>query len=254
MLGKIPTTSVRRLISLLTRSRGLVDQILRQCASGKSGERGDLLAGVAEHVGDRRARSRRACRRPCRRGRAPAAGSAGRRSVRTAAATISALALGTLASTLRMKWTRHRCQDAPEHGRLDRVHQAAVGVGDHQLDPAQAARVQAAQELGPEHLGLAVADRGPEHLAAPVGADAGGDHDGLGDHPPADPGLAVGRVEEHVREVGVVQRPARGTPRPRRRARRRSGRPRTWRSRRPRPARPPGHRPCGSRPRARRPP
>ena len=34
-LGKMPTTSVRRLISLLSRSSGLVDQILRQC----SGER-----------------------------------------------------------------------------------------------------------------------------------------------------------------------------------------------------------------------
>ena len=34
-LGKIPTTRERRLISLLTRSSGLVDQILRQCARGK---------------------------------------------------------------------------------------------------------------------------------------------------------------------------------------------------------------------------
>src|SRR6187549_1376606 len=33
--GKIPTTSVRRLTSRLSRSSGLVDQILRQCASGK---------------------------------------------------------------------------------------------------------------------------------------------------------------------------------------------------------------------------
>jgi hypothetical protein len=30
--------------------------------------------------------------------------------VRIAAATISALPLGTIASTLRMKWARHRCQ------------------------------------------------------------------------------------------------------------------------------------------------
>ena len=36
MLGKIPTTSVRRLSSLLTRSIGLVDQILAQWAWGKS--------------------------------------------------------------------------------------------------------------------------------------------------------------------------------------------------------------------------
>src|SRR3954466_165104 len=35
-LGKIPTTSVRRLTSRLSRSSGLVDQILRQSACGKS--------------------------------------------------------------------------------------------------------------------------------------------------------------------------------------------------------------------------
>ena len=40
--GKIPTTRLRRLISLLTRSSGLVDQILRQWAFGKRGEREDL--------------------------------------------------------------------------------------------------------------------------------------------------------------------------------------------------------------------
>ena len=36
VLGKIPTTRERRLISLLTRSRGLVDQIFRQWAWGKA--------------------------------------------------------------------------------------------------------------------------------------------------------------------------------------------------------------------------
>ncbi len=35
-LGKIPTTRARRLISLLTRSRGLVDQILVQCDRGNA--------------------------------------------------------------------------------------------------------------------------------------------------------------------------------------------------------------------------
>lgn len=34
--GKMPTTSVRRSISLLTRSSGLVDQILRQWPTGKA--------------------------------------------------------------------------------------------------------------------------------------------------------------------------------------------------------------------------
>ena len=34
-LGKMPTTSVRRLISLLRRSRGLLDQIFFQWTAGK---------------------------------------------------------------------------------------------------------------------------------------------------------------------------------------------------------------------------
>ena len=39
----------------------------------------------------------------------------------------------------------------------------------------------------------------PKHFAVPVGGDAGGDHDCLGHDPPADAGLAVGRIEEHIR-------------------------------------------------------
>jgi hypothetical protein len=35
-LGKTPTTSVRRLISLFSRSSGAVDQIFSQCATGKA--------------------------------------------------------------------------------------------------------------------------------------------------------------------------------------------------------------------------
>jgi hypothetical protein len=34
-LGKIPTTRVRRLVTLFTRSNGVVDQISDQCARGK---------------------------------------------------------------------------------------------------------------------------------------------------------------------------------------------------------------------------
>jgi hypothetical protein len=48
-LGKTPTTSVRRLISLLTRSRPLVPQIFFQCSAGKVRERGELVTGVAQH-------------------------------------------------------------------------------------------------------------------------------------------------------------------------------------------------------------
>jgi hypothetical protein len=64
---------------------------------------------------------------------------------------------------------------------------------------------QRAQELAPEHLGLAVADHQPEHLASAVLGDAGGDDHGLGDDLVVHPGLAVGGVEVDVGEAGVVQ-------------------------------------------------
>ena len=47
----------------------------------------------------------------------------------------------------------------------------------------------------------------PEHLTAAVGGDPGGDHHRLGHHPPVDPGLAVGGVEEHVGVGDLGQRP-----------------------------------------------
>ena len=50
--------------------------------------------------------------------------------------------------------------------------QTLVRVRDHQLRAAQAASCQAAQELDPERLGLAVADGHAEHLAPPVVVDA----------------------------------------------------------------------------------
>ena len=61
--AKTPTTSVRRLISLFSRSRGLVDQIFFQWATGKAAKASssgsasrqhglDLAELAAEHAGD----------------------------------------------------------------------------------------------------------------------------------------------------------------------------------------------------------
>jgi hypothetical protein len=80
-----------------------------------------------------------------------------------------------------------------------------VGVGDDQLDPAQTTGFEAAQERGPERTILGVADGEPQHLAPAVSADSGGHDHGLGDDPPIDSGLAIGRVEEHVGERGRGQ-------------------------------------------------
>ena len=59
------------------------------------------------------------------------------------------------------------CAENPGNGRL----QPLVVVGDHQLDAAQPAPGEAAQELGPEGLGLGRADRHAEHLAPPLVVD-----------------------------------------------------------------------------------
>ena len=64
-------------------------------------------------------------------------------------------------------------------------------VGDDQPDPAQAALLQAGQERPPEHLVLAVTDVQAEDLAAAVGGDTGGDHDGLGGHLTAGGGVGT---------------------------------------------------------------
>lgn len=94
-----------------------------------------------------------------------------------------------------------------DHHLADRVDQAGVVVGEDQADPAQAAFAQVTQELGPERLGLAVADHDAEDLPAAVLGDTGGDDHGPGGDLVVDPGLAVGGVEVDVGEAGVVQRP-----------------------------------------------
>ena len=54
-----------------------------------------------------------------------------------------------------------------------------VVVGDQQLDAAEPAAGQRAQERGPEGLGLVVADRHAEHLAPAQGYEDLIDHDTL---------------------------------------------------------------------------
>jgi hypothetical protein len=56
--------------------------------------------------------------------------------------------------------------------------QALVIVGDDELDAAQAAIGERAEELGPEDLGLRGAGRDTQDLAAAIGVDADGDYDG----------------------------------------------------------------------------
>src|SRR6202008_294444 len=81
-----------------------------------------------------------------------------------------------------------------EHAR-DRGLDPLVGVGDDELHAAQAAAREAAQELGPEGLGLRRADRHAEHLAPAVAVDAHGNGDGDRDDAAGLAHLEVGGVD-----------------------------------------------------------
>jgi len=88
-----------------------------------------------------------------------------------------------------------------------------VLVADDQLDPAQAALLQAGHEPAPERLVLAVTHIEAEHLTGAVGGDPGGDHDRHRGHlagPAVRAGGAdveVGGVEVDVGELAVAQGP-----------------------------------------------
>jgi hypothetical protein len=93
------------------------------------------------------------------------------------------------------------------HGGLDGLTKPQVGIGDDELHPGQPTSPQRPQERGPEGAVLAVANPKAEDLAAAVAAHPGGDHHGLGDDPPVDPCLAIGRVDKDVGEGLAGQRP-----------------------------------------------
>ncbi len=78
---------------------------------------------------------------------------------------------------------------------------ALVRVGDHELDAAQAAPPQLAQELGPEGLGLGGADVHAQHLAPPVGIDADRDDHGDRDDAVVAAHLHIGCVQPDIGPV-----------------------------------------------------
>ena len=97
-------------------------------------------------------------------------------------------------------------------------------VGDHQLHAAQAAAGEAAQEPGPEGLGLGRADRHAEDLAPALVVDR--DRDGHRDRYDA-PGLAhlqIGRIQPEIGPV-TPQRPVEESSGSCRRSRRTAWRP-----------------------------
>src|SRR5215216_1581850 len=97
----------------------------------------------------------------------------------------------------------------PRHAQhlRDRRLQSLVGVGDAELHAPQAAADQAAQELCPERLRLALADVEADHLA-PSGLVHGvGDHQALALNAAAVADLLDLRVEPQV-GIAALERPS----------------------------------------------
>src|SRR5215207_660709 len=106
-LGKIPTTRARLLISLLTRSRGLVDQILGQWLRGKAVKAN--TSGLASSInGPILGNAATSWSRTLSQVAATVAASGWAKIVRNTAATMSLWDLGTSANKLRAKCTRQR--------------------------------------------------------------------------------------------------------------------------------------------------
>ena len=172
-LGEMPTTRARRLISLFTRSSGLVDQIFDQCDRGNAVKaRTSVFASSIS---------------------GPIFGNdlaSWSRTSSQVAATVSASGLGEDGAEHRgdhvgVALGHQGEQVAGEvhpaalrgalEGPLERGDESGVLVGDHQPHPAESALLQAGEEGPPEHLVLAVADVETEDLAAAVGGDPGRD-------------------------------------------------------------------------------
>lgn len=151
-LGKMPTESVRRRISRLRRSLGLLDQICCTRPSGETGGREDVRAGsieVLEHI---------------------------RKLLLDVVQELSTWALTASASG--------SLPDRAGQVGHDRHHQALVRVGGDQADPAEAAGDEVGEERVPRCPGLAGRDSQAADFAAPIGVDAGRDTTALMTRPP----------------------------------------------------------------------
>ena len=156
--------------------------------------------------------------------------------VRMIEGTMSWEPFGTTERALRMKWTRHRCQDAPWNTVPIAFFKPSVSVAHDQLHPVEAAHFQRAEERGPEPFVFGISHVEAEDLPATFGGDSDGgdsdgDNDGLGDDAVVHARFAVGCVEEYVWVVQGRQRSVPELTPLRRPGQRRSARPPTSRSR-----------------------
>ena len=198
-LGKMPTTLVRRLISPLTRSRGLVDQSLVQCAWGKAREGEQVARRVGELGGD-----------------VGELGAQGGGDLAELGPDVGGVGLGEdrpdggrhhlgLGPGHLGQDVAHEVDPAPLPGRPDEDlgdggFEPEVVIGDDELDTAEAPGAQALEKGGPKGPVLGVAHLDAEHLSVPVAGDPGRHDDRSRDHPAAHPALHVGGVAEDIGE------------------------------------------------------
>ena len=108
--------------------------------------------------------------------------------VRIAAATISLCPRNS--GRAHGAWrTRQHCQDESNSTALMAALRLVWASEMTSWVPASPAKLEGAKEGGLERAVRGIADGGAEHLAAAVVDHAGGDDDGLGDHPAVDPSV-----------------------------------------------------------------
>jgi hypothetical protein len=202
-LGKMPTTSARRLTSLLSRSNGLVLCNLLRCCSGEIeigqhlglavvDEGGELWPFRAQLVSDMPQHGARLG--PIWLQKGLAKGLAKRRGNH------ALLGLGDISESIAHPVHPAALPAGAEHP-ANRRFEPLMGIGNDQLDTVQAAPRQAFEKAQPKGFGLRRADMQANNLAPTVGV--GGDSDDCRDrHDAAALALLqVGGVEPEIRPL-----------------------------------------------------
>ena len=118
--------------------------------------------------------------------------------VRMIEATMSWLPFGTTECTLRMKWTRQRCQAAPWNTVPIAFFKPECASDMTSFTPSRPRTFNDLRNAVQNPSFFRVSDVEADHFAASGGGDPDGDDDRLGDDPVVHPRFDIGGVEEHV--------------------------------------------------------
>src|SRR5882762_9429601 len=194
-LGKIPTTSVRRLISPFTRSIGFVECSFGRCAAGKLMYARTSLSASSINSASFLTLGR-SWSATCRHWVRAASASSWAKAVPMKAETTRRPCLPACASTLRMKWTRQRCHE--EFRTLAMAAFSPSWASEMTSLTPRRPRLASAQKVGPEGLGLRRADRQAQHLAPAIAIDADRDDHRDRDDVAVAARLHIGRIQPDI--------------------------------------------------------